>query len=219
MQVRQTEDGSSTLYVAELNEHYHSIHGAVQESLHVFIDAGLRRCSSSEISIFELGFGTGLNALLTAIEAERCNVKIHYHSIEKYPVPESIVSQLNYTRDNASLTDYAELFAQLHGAKWDDMVKLSDNFYLHKILGDASDGLFPQGLDLVYFDAFAPDKQPELWDDSIFKMLYSSMNAGASLVTYCAKGALKRSLRAAGFVVEGLPGPPGKREMTRAIKK
>ena len=213
-----TEDGSTTLFIPELNEHYHSIHGAVQESMHIFIRGGYTQIRNFPAHIFEAGFGTGLNAFLTFLVSESEGKSIHYTAIEKYPLEDQYVRQLNYPeRTDPSK---AEVFHALHDASWDQDIRISEYFTLHKMKGDLLEVQLPDtSYDLVFFDAFGPDKLPELWTEEIFRMLYQSMNEGASLVTFSVKGSVKRALKAAGFSLEKLPGPPGKREMTRATKR
>jgi len=211
-----TVDGTVTLFVRELNEHYHSVHGAKQESVHVFIKAGLEMVAAgkNEISIFELGFGTGLNALLTYQFAEKNNCKIDYCSVEKFPLEDKIIETLNYAEENEK-----PVFKNLHNCEWNKREFISDFFSLEKIKGSAEEINFAgRKFDLIYFDAFAPGVQPELWTDEIFKKMFDSLNANGLLVTYCAKGEVRRAMKRTGFTVEKLPGPPGKREMTRGRK-
>jgi len=212
-----TEDGSSTLFVPELNEHYHSIHGAIQESMHIFIGAGFKQLKTFPACILEVGFGTGLNAFLTLLESGKEEKQVQYSSIEKYPVDESIVVKLNYPHQvDPSKTD---IFKALHTAIWDDKVRITEHFTLHKIKSDLTDTQLPDSYyDLIYFDAFGPDVQPALWTEEIFRMLNEAMKQGAWLVTYSVKGSVKRALKAAGFRIEKLPGPVGKREILRAFK-
>jgi tRNA U34 5-methylaminomethyl-2-thiouridine-forming methyltransferase MnmC len=213
-----TEDGSSTLFVPELNEHYHSIHGALQESMHVFIREGYSQMRNFPAHIFEAGFGTGLNAFLTYLASEKEGKSIHYSAIEKYPVEDHFVRLLNYPEKTDPAK--AEIFHAIHDALWDQDIRISENFILSKMKGDLRGvQLQDSSYDLVYFDAFSPAVQPELWTEDIFRMLFQSMKEGACLVTYSVKGSVTRILKAAGFSLEKLPGPPGKREMTRATKK
>lgn len=216
-ELRQTNDGSSTLFVPELDEHYHSIHGALQESLHVFIEAGLKSREARSISILEIGFGTGLNAWLTAIEALKSDLHLEYKAIEKYPLTSKEVARLNYAREEVYIAHLA-LFNKIHAAEWESLQTINSNFSLHKIQGDLHDFNANKAFDLVYFDAFAPSAQPDLWTEAIFEKMFTALKAGGSLVTYCAKGQVKRNMKAVGFTIEALPGPPGKREMTRAVK-
>lgn len=220
VEVRQTKDGSSTLYVPELNEHYHSVHGALQESMHVFIRAGLgyflpRR---EELRVLEVGFGTGLNALLTLQQALVHRTSVLYDSLEKYPLTPEVIKELHFEKFilNPELLDFHE---QLHAVPWNEQVPVTPFFTFHKIEADLQQHVFPEAYyHLVYFDAFAPEKQPELWTEEMFARLFVGLQPGGVLVSYCAKGSFKRALKAAGFSVEALPGPPGKREMTRAQK-
>ncbi len=214
-----TEDGSHTLFVPELNEHYHSTHGAIQESMHVFIDAGLRHCVKSEIKVLEIGFGTGLNAFLTLLEAERTGRKIDYTTLEFYPLLIIDAEKLNY----AELTDSTkkDVFRELHKVEWGKWSQLTLYFSLLKMKFDfskPSDFDTENKFDVIFFDAFAPEKQPEMWVQEIFDKIYSISSENAILTTYCAKGSVRRMLQTAGFVVERLPGPPGKREILRAQK-
>jgi len=214
----KTEDGSDTLFVPALDEHYHSIHGAVQESMHIFISAGLHQCDKSNLNIFEVGFGTGLNAYLTILESIKTKQTIRYFTIEKYPLQSEIWSALNY---KAIIPDgNPELFQMIHEAKWNEEVKINDHFSILKLSSDLLDidySIFPL-FDLIYFDAFSPEKQPKLWETSIFIKLENHCAMFAKLVTYCAKGVVRRSLRDAGFDPERISGPPGKREILRGTK-
>lgn len=214
-----TGDGSHTLFVPELNEHYHSTHGAIQESMHIFIDAGLRQCRKKEIKVLEIGFGTGLNAFLTMLEAGKTSKKIDFTSLELYPVSVSDAENLNY----AELIDSSEkkVFRELHIAKWEQWEQITLSFSLLKLRIDFSNPsrfASKDKYDIVFYDAFSPEKQPDMWTQPIFDTLYSSCNPGAVLTTYCAKGSVRRMLQKAGFSVERLPGPPGKREILRAKK-
>ncbi len=213
--LEKTADGSHTLFVPELNEHYHSTNGALTESKHVFINAGLNQTDQEEISVLEIGFGTGLNAILTYLEAKSRNISIHYTSIELYPIDEIWIKKLNFP-DEADV-EHA-VFEFLHSCEWDKEVPVDSSFMLHKIKGDLTKIRFNQSFDLIYFDAFAPDKQPEMWSPEIFSHLFNQTNPGGILTTYCAKGSVRRMLQAAGYITERLPGPPGKREMLRARK-
>ncbi|WP_026473281.1 tRNA (5-methylaminomethyl-2-thiouridine)(34)-methyltransferase MnmD [Alkaliflexus imshenetskii] len=215
IEVKVSADGSSTLYRPDLNEHYHSMNGAVQESLHVFIDAGLKMVCKNDIHILEIGFGTGLNALLTLThKAERV---IHYHTLEKFPVPNDLLAVINYP-SVVPHPSAGEWFGQIHTADWNREVKIANGFYLTKMEADLLMFSVDSTYDLVYFDAFAPEKQPEMWSESVFQMLFKAMRNGAILTTYCAKGVVRRFMQSAGFKVERLQGPPGKREMLRAMK-
>ncbi len=218
LQAVLTDDGSTTLFNPELNEHYHSIHGAVQESMHIFVRGGYKQIPNFPARILEVGFGTGLNAFLTFLVSEKEGKSIHYSAIEKYPLEDHVIRLLNYP--DKTNPAKAEIFQAIHNASWEKDVRISENFTLHKMKADLCE-LQPEELsyDLVYFDAFSPNVQPELWTEEIFRMLYQSMKISALLVTYSVKGSVKRALKTAGFIVEKLPGPPGKREMTRATKR
>jgi tRNA U34 5-methylaminomethyl-2-thiouridine-forming methyltransferase MnmC len=211
-----TRDGSHTLYQENLDEHYHSVHGAMQESRHVFIDNGLAYFQKEQLKIFEVGFGTGLNALLSSLYSEEKQLNIDYSAIEKYPLETTWIDQLNYQKilgKNAK-----SIFEKIHQAPWGDYFPISETFNLKKTEFDFIQYNTSETFDLVYFDAFAPDKQPELWSEIVFTKLYTFLNAPGVFVTYSAKGVIKRRLQASGFKVEKLPGPPGKREMIRALK-
>jgi tRNA U34 5-methylaminomethyl-2-thiouridine-forming methyltransferase MnmC len=213
---RTTEDGSLTLFVAELNEHYHSTFGALTESKHVFIEAGLKPAmlKFDEIHLLEIGFGTGLNTLLTMLNA---NQKIiNYTAIEAFPVAIEIVGVLNYTDDPST----KELFLKMHNCSWNEKHEIIPGFFLTKVEAKIEELTLTHGqFNLVYFDAFGPDVQPELWTDDIFKKISIPMIAGGILTTYSAKGEIRRKLQRTGFDVERIPGPPGKRHMTRAFRK
>lgn len=216
-EIIKTADGSDTLYVKDINEHYHSTFGAVQESMHIFIKAGLLTCPGTSLTIFEAGFGTGLNAWLTFLQSLKNGLQIRYYSIEKHPLSSEIYKSLNYP---FYLNEGEDAFLKIHEACWNTEVELSDNFSLHKIEGDLTtfDFNFLPDIDLIYFDAFSPDKQPELWEEPILRSLYEHTSPGGKLVTYCAKGSVRRTLIKSGFTAERIPGPPGKREMLRATK-
>jgi len=212
-----TEDGSHTLFVPEIEECYHSTHGAVQESRFIFIEAGLKQCEKKEIRVLEIGFGTGLNAFLTMIEADRSGKNIHYTSLELFPVEVGKALQLNYPEELAP--EKRPLFEQLHTAPWNTEVRITANFSLLKIKTDYTQYNFTETYDVIYFDAFSPEKQPEMWTEERFKTLYSLSNNDATLTTYCAKGIVRRAMQSAGFSVERLQGPPGKRQILRCSKR
>lgn len=218
IEITRTQDGSNTLYLADLDEHYHSTFGAIQESMHVFIRSGFDFCSKPEIRILEIGLGTGLNCFLTRMAGRDSGKAVQYFAIEKYPLPARILENLNYGENFTP--EEADLFSVLHDCPWNCNVQIDSRFMLHKIEADLLDLKFHDLplFDLIYFDAFSPEKQPELWNLSIFEALYPKMSDNGILVTYCAKGAVRRNLQAAGFRVERIPGPPGKREMIRATK-
>lgn len=215
-----TEDGSHSLQVLELDETYHSSHGAIQESNHVFIKSGLthwlEKNQQKAISIFEVGFGTGLNALLTALKTTDLKLKINYQSIELYPLPDELTSQLNYTQQ---LRCDSQLFKSIHSCNWEEPVAISKYFQLHKTQAGFKEYNTKATFDVIYFDAFAPSKQAEMWEYSIIEKCYHMLNPNGLFITYSAKGQLKRDLKQAGFTVESIPGPPGKFEMVRASKK
>lgn len=215
--IELTADGSHTLFVPALDEHYHSVNGALQESAYVFINAGLKEIEKEEIRILEIGFGTGLNALLSLQYTEKIpSRKITYHTIERYPLNREITEKLNYGEALGPMG--TEWFQKIHSAAWDRPVPITDRFILYKIEGDSNSCPLPSMIDLIYFDAFAPDKQPEMWESAIFEKLYQSASPQALIVTYCAKGEVRRRMQNAGFQMERLPGPPGKRHMLRGKK-
>ncbi len=217
IEIKKTKDGSHTLYVPELDEHYHSAFGALQESMHVFIDAGLIFFDQKkEINILEVGFGTGLNALLTAIESR--DQQIIYWGIEAFPLENEVIQKLNYpqliTKDGSNL-----IFDGIHRAEWGKEIKITEAFSLTKHHLKIQNAELPENhFHLVYFDAFAPDVQPELWTGEVFKKMYTTLKPGGILVTYSSKGLVKQNLRAVGFSVKRLPGPSGKKHMLRAEK-
>jgi tRNA U34 5-methylaminomethyl-2-thiouridine-forming methyltransferase MnmC len=214
-----TNDGSHTLYVKELDEYYHSIHGAIQESLHVFIQSGLFFIQKKEITIFEMGFGTGLNAFLTYLEGKKNNLMIDYYSIEAFPLSLEDAAQLNYA-EQLNATDESAIFNTMHSIPWNVKTEIAKGFNMMKI--QSSIEQFPTAslplCDLIYFDAFAPSAQPQLWEEPVLKKMHQLLKENGVLVTYCAKGVFKRTLKSIGFSVEALPGPIGKREITRARK-
>lgn len=217
IEIVKTSDGSHSLYVKELEENYHSHHGAIQEAKHVFIQNGLAFFVKQNISVLEVGFGTGLNALLTLDFALNENKKITYTGIETNLLDYSLIQQLNYLEQLSSfhLEDY---FCKMHECKAGEEVDIVPSFKFKKVQQKIQDYTSNNAVDIVFYDAFSPTSQLEMWDITIFKKLYQLINKGGVLVTYCAKGQLKRDLRSVGFEVESLPGPPGKREMVRAIK-
>lgn len=217
IQIETTADGSNTLFIPQLDEHYHSVKGALTESEHIFIRMGLEHLPLSSVRLLEIGFGTGLNAFLTLLAAERLNKSVHYTGIELYPLEESTLKQLDYPE--VICPERANDYYELHSCKWEQDNQITNNFTLHKIKGDFTTYLFSGNYDLIYFDAFAPEKQAEMWTQELFNSLYVIMNKGGILTTYCAKGVVRRMLQSAGFTVERLPGPPqGKREILRATK-
>lgn len=217
IQIEQTADGSQTLFVPELNEHYHSVKGALTESEHIFIQMGLKHSSVEAPHVLEIGFGTGLNAFLTLLTADTDQRNIHYTTLERYPVTPALIEQLTYPE--LICPERKDDFQALHQAAWNTDVQLTPYFTLHKVETDFTSYTFPATYDVIYFDAFAPEKQPEMWTQSLSDTLCQQLNPQGILTTYCAKGAVRRMLQAAGFTVERLPGPPGgKREILRATK-
>lgn len=222
-----TADGSHTLFNEALNETYHSKNGALQESLHVFIQNGLTHFINQNqvetIHIFEVGFGTGLNAILTLKDAMTRNLKINYTCIEAYPLSIDTINQLNYLKEESAILK--SLFNKIHLCNWNEWVEINEHFSVYKIENKLEQISIKQLLqisnpfDMIYFDAFAPDKQPELWTTNIFKTMFDTMKIGSILVTYSAKGDVKRALREAGFIVKRLAGPIGKRHMLCARKQ
>lgn len=218
--VVQTADGSPTLFLPELNEHYHSIHGARQESLHVFLKQGLDawlELHEQGPSILEVGFGTGLNALLTLQKALEEQINIEYTTLEAYPLGEEQVTAFAQAMQWQSPLEEKQ-FLQLHQVPWEQMVKLTPAFFLYKHESKLEEIVLKENYDVIFFDAFAPDKQPELWTTEIFTTLFQALRPGGVLTTYSAKGQVRRNMQAAGFEAERIPGPPGKREMLRAWK-
>ncbi|CAN5370796.1 tRNA (5-methylaminomethyl-2-thiouridine)(34)-methyltransferase MnmD [soil metagenome] len=211
-----TEDGSSTIYNSELNQHYHSIHGAIQESQHVFMKMGFEEIikSKSEISILEIGFGTGLNAFLVLLES----LKVVYTSLEAFPLEEKEFTLLNYA-EQLNVPEKQSDFLKLHSSPWEIPISINENFTINKKKVKLEDFIFDNNsFDLIFFDAFSPEVQPELWTEEIFRKIFSATKPKGILVTYCAKGQVRRNMIAAGFSVERLEGPPGKREMLRGRK-
>ncbi|MCD8262138.1 MAG: tRNA (5-methylaminomethyl-2-thiouridine)(34)-methyltransferase MnmD [Bacteroides sp.] len=216
MVLTRTDDGSNTLYLPEMDEHYHSTKGAITESQHVFIEMGLHRFPGRSPRILEVGFGTGLNAFLTLLEAEKRYDSVHYTTLERYPLPAEVIRQLEYS--SVERGDQ-ELYDRLHQAEWNQDIAITPRFTLCKREVDFQAFSFSGKYDVVYFDAFAPEKQPEMWRQELFNKLYTHLNKGGVFTTYCAKGVIRRILQSAGFTVERLPGPPGgKREILRALK-
>lgn len=219
-QIKITDDGSATLYLQLLNEHYHSTHGACQESMHVFINAGLFLFKNvkNEINILEVGMGTGLNVLLTARFAEDNKININYLALEPFPIDDHILRQLNYEKLPALNIPENWIDKVIDVTKSSYPVKLHSGFHLFVMKQPLEEIIFLQHFDLIYFDAFGPQVQPEIWSEKNFSKIFNAMNPGGILVTYCAKGAVRRVMKNIGFNVERLPGPPGKREMLRAKK-
>lgn len=216
--LRKTADGSATYYLPDMDEQYHSMNGAVTESRHVFLDMGFEYHQAQNPVIFEVGFGTGLNTLLTAYRAHASRRKVHYVTIEKYPLAIQLIRDLHYGRLFGD--EGIQTFGLIHECEWGKPVKITPFFELRKLKGDftSEEWELPVECDLVYFDAFGPDKQPEMWTQECIDKVYNRLKPGGVFVTYSAKGAVRRRLQAAGFRTEKLVGPPGKKEMLRAIK-
>lgn len=215
-----TSDGSATLFVPFLDEHYHSFHGAIQEALHVFIEAGLKyyieKHQPETIHILEMGFGTGLNACLAAAAIRDLPVEVVYHTIEAHPLNMQEVESLTFFENDTE--DFRAIYLKMHQAEWDKEVQVTDNFTIKKYYSYIEDWTATELMDVIFYDAFAPSAQPHLWTSEIFEKLYAVAAEKGILVTYCAKGVVKRTMKAVGWNIEKLPGPPGKREMTRAYK-
>ena len=216
-EIIQTSDGSTTIHLPDWDENYHSKHGAIQEAQHVFIKNGLSLFQGKPVSIMEIGFGTGLNAFITFLEATKSGQNIDYTGIEAYPVLEKELKLMNYVSE-LNAEQYSEIFSQLHKSDWETKNPISENFTLikRKQFFDSIEDI--EKFDLIYFDAFGYRVQPELWSTEIFQKMYNSLKPKGILVTYAARGVVKRSMQEVGFTVEKLAGPPGKREMFRAAK-
>lgn len=217
IKIIETGDGSHSLYHSALNETYHSTHGALNESHYVYIEQGLEHQSANPVEILEFGFGTGLNVLLTAIYADRHEREIHLTTLEAFPLDKEISDALNYAR---CLSDPAaeEWFQRIHDVAWEKRKKINPHMHLTKRMMRFEDFSMKQRFDLVYFDAFAPSRQPELWTKDILVNVVDALKEGGVFVTYSAMGQLKRDLASLGMGVETLDGPPGKKEMVRAVK-
>lgn len=217
-EIIRTSDGSTTIYLPDMDENYHSTHGAIQEAEHVFIKHGLGEMEVREmdkIAIFEMGFGTGLNAFLTKIRSKSI---IEYTGIEAFPVSDAEIEALNYVELVGE--EFSKDFKLIHQAQWNESVTIDANFSLKKVEEKVEVFSMPsEAFDLIYFDAFGPRAQSEMWNIEVLQKMYDGLKFGGAMVTYSARGQLKRDLKSLGFTVESLPGPPGKREMTRAWKK
>ena len=213
IRIIETGDGSHSLFHEGLNETFHSRHGAIQESSYVFIDQGLQQHPANPISILEYGFGTGLNALLTAVHAK--DRQVNYTTLEAYPLDADVTAAINYAD---KIPNSEELFRHLHDAAWGEQLKITPGFTLKKVQVPFEDFITDDRFDLIYFDAFAPSRQPELWSLDMLKRVHQMIKSGGMFVTYSAMGQLKRDLAGLGMNVETLEGPPGKKEMVRATK-
>lgn len=219
----KTADGSMTIHLPEINEQYHSTHGALQEAQHVFIKKGFQHVKLiqekvASISILEIGFGTGLNCLLTYFEALKQNVKINYTGVEAFPVSLQEWEAMDYGNLIKESSKAPIVFKQLHESGWNQLVQITAKFQLQKQEKKFEEITDESLYDLIYFDAFGARVQPELWTESIFEIMYIALKPGGVLVTYSAKGSVRRAMQAVGFTVERLEGPPGKREMLRATR-
>lgn len=212
-----TSDGSTTIHLPEWNENYHSKHGAIQEAKHVFIANGLSLFKDKSIAILEIGFGTGLNAFITFLESREMKIDVDYVGVEAYPISETEISSMNYVAA-LNVNDQNEVFKKMHNIVWEEKTKISEAFTLTKRQQFFNDIEDIQRFDLIYFDAFGYRVQPELWSTEIFQKMFNALKNKGVLVTYAARGVVKRSMKEVGFTVEKLPGPPGKREMFRATK-
>ena len=220
-QIIKTKDGSNTIHLPEWNENYHSHHGAIQEAMHVFIGAGLNYLKSKDrksISVLEIGFGTGLNAVLSLDFALKNELLVRYTGIEAYPISEFEHQLLKYEEQYDQLGINSK-YQMIFDAQWEKTVQIDDNYSLtKKEVSIHGCQVHDESFDCVFFDAFGPRVQPEMWTKEVFELLYKALKKEGVLVTYCAKGDVRRTLISVGFEVEKLPGPPGKREMLRAVK-
>ena len=215
LELVNTYDGSNSLKNLIINDSYHSKYGAINESKHIFINNGLKRISKKKIRVLEIGFGTGLNALLTQLYCDKKEQNIIYHTIDNLPLKKDTYSSLNYC-DQLKIDK--DIFLKIHNSLWENEIKLSNFFVLKKINCDFTKKLFNEKYDLIYFDAFSPSKQPEMWVLDNFKKLYNCLNRNGVLITYSSKGDVKRTIKEVGFNVFSVEGPTGKREITLACK-
>ena len=213
-----TSDGSTTIHLPDWDENYHSKHGAIQEAKHVFIENGLSLFKDKSIAILEIGFGTGLNAFITFLESKKLNIAADYVGVEAYPVSATEILSMNYVNELDAKAEN-QIFEQMHTSNWEEKTAISNTFSLTKRKQFFVDIEDVAQFDLIYFDAFGYRVQPELWSTEIFQKMYNALKPNGVLVTYAARGVVKRSMIEVGFTVEKLPGPPGKREMFRATKK
>lgn len=213
----ETADGSRTILIEDWQEQYHSLHGAIAEAYHVFLQSGLYKVNSADVAILEIGFGTGLNALITFQEAQKRGLIVRYTGLEAYPVKKDELNQLNYV-EMLSTSELSTPFQEMHELSWGDPHAITPYFSLRKLRMDFRDFSSGPAYNLIYFDAFGPRVQPELWTPEVFGSMYKALLPSGILVTYSAKGSVRRAMQQAGFLIEKLPGPPGKREMLRAVK-
>lgn len=216
-EIIKTSDGSTTLQITQWNECYHSKHGAIQEALHVFIKNGLQLFENKDISILEIGFGTGLNTLVTFVEHSKLGLKINYQTVEAYPLLWEEARQMNYC-EILKINELNPIFEKIHLSDWNENIPISDTFTLFKRQQFFEQINDKNQFDLIYFDAFGARVQPELWEENIFQKMYNALKINGMLVTYSAKGSVQRAMKTCGFQVEKLQGPLGKREMLRAKK-
>jgi len=212
-----TSDGSTTIHIPEWNEQYHSIHGAIQEANHVYIQHGLNYKTTNEITVLEIGFGTGLNSFMTFLQAQEKEMFIDYIGVEAFPILKEELLKLNYVSE-LDATQFAEIFESFHSCSWDKKHQITSKFSLLKRKQFFHEIDDENKFDVIYFDAFGARVQPELWTEGIFLKMFIALKSKGVLVTYAAKGSVRRAMQSVGFSVERLPGPPGKREMLRAIK-
>lgn len=218
LKIIPTNDGSKTIFLRELNEQYHSTNGAITEARHVYLDAGYLFSTKSNPVAFEVGFGTGLNCLITAIEALKNKRTTQFISIEKYPLETDMIKQLNFT--DFLGPESKSIFEKIHSCPWNKATQINEYFLLFKIKNDLYNADFSHlpNFDIIYYDAFGPDKQPEMWTPELFEKIFRHSAPNAVFVTYSAKGEVRRQLQKCGFTMERLPGPPGKKHMLRGIK-
>lgn len=219
LSIIETSDGSNSISSKKYNASYHSLHGAIEESMHIFISAGIYykfRQGLKKLKIFEMGFGSGLNAFLSVVAAQKHEIEIEYHSIELHPLKAEIYKSLNF---HTFIPDakYSQLM-QLHECPWEETCAINDHFSIKKIHGDLHSVELNDHYDLIYYDAFAPSSQPQLWEEEIQRKLYGILKAKGALLTYCAQGKFKRTLKTIGYELDSLDGPGRKHEMTRAVK-
>ena len=216
-EIIKTSDGSTTIHIPEWNEQYHSIHGAIQEANHVYINNGLKYKSSNEIAVLEIGFGTGLNSFMTFLATQNKELLIEYVGVEAYPILEEELLKLNYVAELGA-TQFAKIFESFHSCSWEEKHQITSHFTLLKRKQFFHEIEDENKFDVIYFDAFGARVQPELWTEEIFLKMFLALKLEGVLVTYAAKGSVRRAMQSVGFNVERLPGPPGKREMLRAVK-